>query len=356
MKKILYIVPHRYNRSPGQRFRCEHFIPILQKNGFSITYSNLLSAWDDKMFYKKGKYAAKLYILLKSFVVRFYDFLRAWNYDYIFIYREAIMVGTVFFERLFSFTNAKILYDFDDSIWLNDTSEGNRNLRWLKNPAKTGTIVAIANTVIVGNNYLAQYARKFNHKVIVIPTTIDTEYHKRTTIKHHTDTVCIGWTGTSTTLKHFEEIIPVLMILKQKYCDKIYIKHINNIHYEHKELQIKSILWSFNNEISELEEFDIGIMPLPNDEWTKGKCGFKGLQYMSLEIPPVMSGVGVNTEIIQHGENGYIANTTDEWIVCLSLLIEDALLRQKIGKAARKTIEERYSIKSQQEKYLKLFD
>src|ERR1035437_8946713 len=161
-KKILYIVPHRIGRSPGQRFRCEQYIALLQEKGFRITYSNLLTETEDRMFYSQGKYFLKFLIFLKSRAVRLFDVLRAPRYDVIFIYREAIMVGTTLFEHLFSLTNAKIIYDFDDSIWLNDTSDGNKSLSWLKRPAKTADICKMADVVIVGNAFLAEYAKKYS--------------------------------------------------------------------------------------------------------------------------------------------------------------------------------------------------
>jgi glycosyltransferase involved in cell wall biosynthesis len=354
-KRILYIVPHRLNRSPGQRFRCEHFIPILEKEGYEITYSNLLSAWDDVHFYKRGYYIVKLFIFLKSFFIRCFDVCRAFRYDAIFIYREAFMVGTTCFERALQFSGTPILYDFDDSIWLTDTSNGNQNLEWLKNAKKTDTIISLSKLVVVGNQYLANYSLQFNSNVVVIPTTIDTDYHIPTQ-KIPQNQVCIGWTGTETTLRHFRILEPVLEKIKLKYGNAVSFKQISNTVYENENLQLISIPWSVETEIEELQKIDIGIMPLPDDEWAQGKCGFKGLQYMSLEIPTMMSPVGVNTEIIEHGKNGFLACNDTEWETQLCNLIENKELRQTIGTAGRQTIIERYSINSQKEKYVQLFD
>ena len=350
-KKILYIVPHRLNRSPGQRFRCEHFIPILTENGYSVTYSNLLTAWDDAYFYKKGAYFFKLFIVVKTFLKRLKDVCRAKNYDIVFVYREAFMLGTTMFERALKKRGAKLIYDFDDSIWLNDTSEGNQNLAWLKRTSKTNDIVALADLTIVGNEYLANHAKQFSKNVAIIPTTINTDYHKPQKA-NQTKNICIGWTGTETTEKHFRILEPVLLQLKEKYPQLVF-RFISNKPYSGN-LLVESVKWNATEEIEQLQKIDIGIMPLPNDDWSRGKCGFKGLQYMSLEIPTVMSPVGVNNEIIANGENGYLAETNDEWISILSELIENAELRKSIGKKGRQTIIENYSIESQKEKYVKL--
>jgi glycosyltransferase involved in cell wall biosynthesis len=192
--------------------------------------------------------------------------------------------------------------------------------------------------------------------VTVIPTTIDTDYHLRKTAYADNERICIGWTGSLTTIKHFKLAEDILLKLKDKYGDKIYFKVIGEGNYYNEKLGIRGVRWNRFTEIDELEKIDIGIMPLENDEWSKGKCGFKGLQYMALEIPAVLANVGVNNEIIVHGENGFIANSDEEWVELLSRLIESYELRRKLGLAGRKTIEERFSVKSQEEKYLEVFE
>jgi len=124
--------------------------------------------------------------------------------------------------------------------------------------------------------------------------------------------------------------------------------------YRQPELGIQGVDWAAATEVRDLSEFDIGVMPLPDDEWARGKCGLKGLQYMALEIPTVMSPVGVNTEIIEDGRNGFLAAREDEWVEKLANLIESAGLRRELGQAARRTVEERYSVHSQRDRYVAL--
>jgi len=353
MKKILFVVPHRINRSPGQRFRFEQYFDFLKQNNFQITYSNIISAKEDRIYYSKGKYLFKFYILLKSIFIRIYDVFRTSNFDIIFIYRESLMVGTTIFEYLFSKSKTKIVFDFDDAIWINDVSYGNSDLKWLKKPSKTSKIIKISNLIFAGNQYLADYALKYNNNVKIIPTTINTDYHKKINCTKLDDSICIGWTGTSTTLKHFEHSIQVLKKIKNKYKSKIYFKVIVDFPYVVEDLNLIANQWNIDTEIEDLSEFDIGIMPLPADEWTKGKCGFKGLQYMAMEIPTIMSPVGVNNNIIEDGKNGFLANDDKEWFNKLSLLIESAELRNKFGKNGRQTVLDKYSVESQKNNYLK---
>jgi glycosyltransferase involved in cell wall biosynthesis len=354
MPKILFLTVHRPNRSPSQRFRFEQYIPFLEKNGFECNHFFLLDEKLDKEFYRPGNILGKLKIVANSFLNLKRILRKADNYDHIFVQRECFMLGTSYFEKQFSKKRGKLYFDFDDSIWLLDVSDANKNFAWLKDPAKTSKIIALADEVVAGNPYLAEYASQFNKNVRIIPTTIDTDQYRRLRTKEN-KAICIGWSGSLTTLKHFDFAVPALIKLKEKYGDKIYIKVIGDGSYVNKELNIKGLPWKSENEVEELSEFDIGIMPLPDDKWAKGKCGLKGLQYMALDIPTIMSPVGVNTEIIQDGVNGYLAGTEKEWLQKLSLLIESNELREKIGKAGRKTVEEKFSIDAQKNNYLQLF-
>jgi glycosyltransferase involved in cell wall biosynthesis len=355
-------------RSPGQRFRFEQYLDYLKQNGYEFEISNFLNERDDRLFYSKGNYLHKFRILLQSIYGRLKDIRRASDYGIVFIYRDAIMIRSTFFERQFHKSKAKVIFDFDDALWLTEVSEGNANLGWLKSPAKTKDIIRLSDMVFAGNAYLADYARHFNNNVKIVPTTIDTDYFKHTsnpelrTQNSELKTaagrqrVCIGWTGTSTTMKHLRLSLPVLKILKEKYGNKVYIKVISDVPFHHEGLEIQNCKWNRETEIEDLSWFDIGIMPLPEDEWSKGKCGFKGLQYMALEIPCVMSPVGVNKEIIQNGINGYLPKDDSEWLRILSMLIESKELRDNIGRQGRQTVIEHYSFHSQKQSYLNYFN
>ena len=121
-------------------------------------------------------------------------------------------------------------------------------------------------------------------------------------------------------------------------------------------MNIKGVKWTSQSEVAELSEIDIGIMPLPNDEWTKGKCALKGLLYMSLEQAAVLADVGVNSEIIQNGVNGFLATSTEDWVEKLSLLIDNPNLRQEMGQKGRQTVVQHYSVLSEQEKVVSYFN
>lgn len=212
---------------------------------------------------------------------------------------------------------------------------------------------------------MADYARKFNPNVVVNPTTIDTEnLHNNSFRKPYPysgqevlgepNSVIIGWTGSHSTLKYLEGLTSVLGMLEQKY-DNLSLLVIAD---KAPQLSLKRMIfkkWSKDTEAEDLAAIDIGIMPLPDDEWTKGKCGFKALQYMAMGIPALVSPVAVNRIIVQNGQNGFWCSGDEEWIEKISVLIEDVALRKQLGAKARIFVEQHYSVNSNAENFIQLF-
>ena len=355
--KVLFVDMHREGRSPSQRFRYEQYLNYLKEEGVAWEHSYLLSKNGDANFYKPGNYFQKFKILFQSIGKRYRDIQKAGAYiDIVFVQREAFMLGVTYFEKQFSKSKAKMIFDFVDAIWLLNESRSsapNRSLSWLKNPEKTKFIIGMSDLVIAGNEYLAKYAKQFNENVVIIPTTIDTDlYLPKNVEDYDTRTICIGWSGSKTTIDHFEEAIPTLIRIKKKYGSRIMFKVIGDEGYMNAELGIKGQAWKKETETQDLSQIDIGIMPLPDDEWAKGKCGLKGLQYMALGIPTIMSPVGVNSDIIHNGRNGFLSKSSNDFVDKLSLLIESVDLRREVGVNGRKTVEQFYSVNSQKKVYL----
>ena len=326
---------------------------FFESNGWEWELSYLLNEEDDKIFYAHGHFWKKVLLNLNFISHRFKDLKKAKDFDVVFVQREALFLGLSFFERKFA-GKSKLVFDFDDAIWLPNVSQSNRKFVWLKNPSKVKSILKYSHAVIAGNNYLADFAKQFNENVTVIPTTIDTDKYSLQEKENATGKICIGWTGSLTTIKHFEGIIPVLKRLKDKFKDKICIKVIADKSIDFGGLEVEFVKWRAETEVDDLRHIDIGLMPLPDNEWARGKCGLKALQYMALGIPAVVSPVGVNTEIVQDGINGFVANNDKEWVEKLSVLIENPKLRKKLGKEARKTVVKKYSVEANKRKYLEV--
>lgn len=354
MTKILFLTPYPLNSAPSQRFRFEQYFPFFADKNIDYHTSPFLDEATWKIFYKKGYFFKKTLGIIKGLINRHLLIFKIHQYDKLFIHREAAMVGPAYFEWIYAkILKKEIIFDFDDAIWLKDVSNANENLSWLKFPNKTKAIITYSKTIIAGNNYLAHYAKQFNNNVFVIPTTIDTNYHFIAN-KKTAKSIKIGWTGSVTTNKHLALVINIIKELAKKY-PHIEIIMISNQPIIQSDLKIKFIAWNQESEINDLSQINIGIMPLPDDKWAKGKCGFKGLQYMALEIPTIMSPVGVNTEIIQDGVNGFLANSNEEWFNKLESLILSEDLRVKLGKAGRQTVIEKYSVEANKDYFLSLF-
>ena len=355
-KRVLVIAHHRLNRSPGQRFRFEQYLAYLERNGYRFEISNIVEEEDDGVLYGKGKYLPKFLLALKAWFKRYRDTRRANQFDIIFIFREAFFTGTDRFERAFSKSKAKLIFDFDDAIWLPNVSINNRKLSLLKKPSKTQKLIAYADMIFAGNEYLAEYARKYNDQVKVIPTTINTNYHSPRPAESERQTITIGWTGSQTTLQYLELIQNVLKRLKTDYGRSIQFKVICDEPWNPEGLEIENVKWNRKEEIDQLQSIDIGLMPLSDDEWSKGKCAFKALQYMAIGIPAVISPVGVNREIIEEGVNGFTAVQEEDWFQTLSNLINNAQLRKDVGSNARKFVIENYSVEAHKKRYLTYFE
>lgn len=352
--RILFVTMHRPRRSPGQRFRFEQYIPYLRDNGFDCDFSFLISEADDRVLYAPGGYLGKFGILMKSLAIRLGDVLKAGRYDIVFLYREALMINTAVIERLLAASRAKLVFDFDDSIWLQGVSDTNSKLAFLRGgPSKVPAILKHSDMVFVGNQYLADYASTYNANIQIVPTTLDTATHAP---RPHAprERVCIGWSGSPSTIPYIDGLTPALLKLKNRFGERIYFKVMGDPRYENPALGVKGLAWREETEVEDTAELDIGLMPLPDDPWTRGKCGFKALLYMALAVPPVVSPIGVNADIVQDGVNGFTATTDDEWVEKLSMLVEDADLRQRLGARGRETVVERFSFDSQKDRYVQL--
>ena len=354
--RILFLVPYPPGRAPPQRFRFEQYLHALTAHGHYYHLVPFLSVATWNILYKPGHAAAKALGILGGFARRVGLLFAVPAYDFVFVHREAAPIGPPVFEWVIAkVLGKKIIYDFDDAIWLANTSEANKIAAGVKWHHKVADICRWAYKNSCGNNYLADYARQFNSNAIVNPTTIDTVHlHNQVRDQTAPGRFVIGWTGTHSTLKYLDQVVPVLAKLEAEGMD-FEFRVISN---QPPMLPLRSLVflpWRKDTEIADLLGFHVGLMPLENDLWAKGKCAFKALQYMALGIPALVSPVGMNTEVVQHGLNGFVCATPVEWEASLRQLLADASLRQHLGQAARATIEQRYSVRANTPNFLQLF-
>ncbi len=300
----------------------------------------------------------KTLTLIRGFIKRIYALMITPSFDFIFIHREVAPIGPPIFEWIIAkVLRKKIIYDFDDAIWLTDRVQVPIFLKILKWRQKVKTICGWSFKVSCGNEYLRNFALQYNPKATYNPTTIDCDnQHNRTLSKpKKNEQLVIGWTGSHSTLKYLHTLEHLLQKLENQFPFISFLA----IADQPPQLQLQRITfikWDSQTEIDDLLRMDIGIMPLPDDEWAKGKCGFKALQYMALEIPCIASSVGVNTTIIQQGINGFLCESAQEWLQSFDLLITNETLRKQVGKAGRMTVEKNYSVFSNAPTFLSLFE
>jgi len=360
-KQILFLVPYPLRESPSQRFRFEQYFTLLQSRGYSYTVLSFLNSDDWKAFFKPGKILIKFWSLGSGLVKRLIVLFKSPMYDFVFIHREATPLGPPIFEWILAKVLKKnIIYDFDDAIWLTDRQNESALLRMLKWRSKVGLICKWSHKVSCGNEYLCRFAATFNKNVVYNPTTIDTEnLHKPAFFKQDATSqnkITIGWTGSHSTLKYLKEIEPVIDKITKEYPHVEFIVIADRKPILHDLTSMTFIPWNSETEMRDLMRLDIGIMPLPDDKWAQGKCGFKALQYMAIERPVVASPVGVNSTIIDEGLNGFLCRSPREWEEALIKLIKDPELRKAMGVNGRKKVVENYSILSNTSTFLSLFE
>lgn len=344
---MLYLALWSPDRSPSQRYRVEPFLDFWNEHGLETTYEWVLGVDDMRAFYGRTL-PAKAGVAVKAAFRRGTGLARTLvrppPHDIVFIQRQAFFLGGPWVEWLAS-RRSPLIFDFDDAIWMPEISRGNRRFASLKNVEKIPSILRMASTVIAGNAYLADWARAHNPNVVIVPTCVDTDrYVPRTADRDPDAPIVIGWSGSPSTIIHFELALPTLARIKEKYGKRVGFKVVGDPEFRDERLGIQGEAWRSDNEVRDLQAMDIGIMPLPNDEWSKGKCGLKALTYMATGLPTLSSPIGVNTEIVRDGVNGFLADGDDAWVERLCALIEDPGLRQRLGTSGRNTVIERYSV------------
>ena len=309
--------------APSSRLRVYQFLEPLKKEGMEI---EVLTPPGDKRPFRRF-----VYILRAA--------SRAARADAVFIQKQALSFGIDLLARV----NPRIIFDFDDAIFTRPP--------WEKNPdpgvsTRLVKILRRARVVVVGNDYLADYARPFCSRVEVIPTGVDLDFVSRFTREKGGagEPVKVGWTGTRENLWYLRKIAEVFPRLASRFGSQIDFRVISNGSFEVPGASLRNIPWSLADEYPRLAALDLGLAPLGDDPWSRGKCGFKAIQYMSLAIPPVASRAGVYPEIITEGVNGFLAGSLEEWEEKTARLVTDGGLRRKLGEAARETVRQRFSL------------
>jgi len=341
--QILALSPVPYEGA-GCRFRISQYLPFLAAQGLDVSVAPFYDREFFRLVYQPRQHGRKTLLFLKQTAARIAAIARAGRYDAIWIYREALPIGPPLLEWLLSVSGRPLLYDFDDAVFLPNTSHANRYVAALKYPQKVDWIIRRADQVIAGNEYLASHARRLNPSVHVIPTAVDTGVFVPRSGDPASDApLVIGWIGTPTTAPYLNMLGDTLTTLARDHAFTFRVSGggrtvaFSGVHMEHPP-------WALEQEVTLFNTCDIGVYPMPDDDWARGKSGFKAIQFMACGVPVVASPVGINREIIQDGVNGFLASTPGEWEQKLRMLMTEPERRRRMGAAGRRTVEGRYSV------------
>lgn len=346
--KVVYFT--KYNRNgASSRLRSYQFVPLLEKEGIDVTIFPFFD--EDYLHSLYAKKSISKIKLLGFYWNRFIKLFSIYKFDKIIIEKELFPYFFSWFEKLLWLFNVKYIVDYDDAIFHNYDLSKNKLVKFLlKN--KIYNVMKYSNHVLAGNEYLAQKAKNSSAKKIIIhPTVIDVDAYK-VKDNYTTSKVVIGWIGSPTTYKYIKNLESVFIKLSNLYTIEFHIIGAKN--NEVKLDNVKFIDWSEENEVALISKFDIGIMPLENTPWELGKCSYKLIQYMGCGIPVVASSVGMNKEVIEEGKNGFLVSDEQQWIEKLSVLIENEVLRENLGKQGRLKVEDLFSNKKTVQKLLSI--
>lgn len=333
-------------RAASTRQRLLQFIPYLESHGVHIEVAPLLSDEYLTTFANGGQ--SGLSSMVRAYFHRLRAILRIRSFDAVWVQYETFPYLPSVFERIVALFGRPIICDYDDAIFHQYNASKNLLVRAILG-TKLAPLLRRASLCICGNVYIQKYVNQYCPNTVVIPTIVDTDLYQPLT-QNPEVSLTVGWIGSPSTWSYVEpllhEILPCIAEAGAKF---------RAVGAGPRALGlpgVEAIDWTEESEVSEVQSFDIGIMPLPDEQWARGKCGYKLIQYMACGIPVIASPVGVNVDIVADGENGFLAQNPHDWRTALNQLLADSPLRQKLGKNGRQRVVDRYSLHSQQRRLL----
>ncbi|MFH1458891.1 MAG: glycosyltransferase family 4 protein [Candidatus Omnitrophota bacterium] len=352
--KILFLT-QTTQIGPASRYRVYQYLDYLKQEDIQFEVSPSLNSRDYNHFYLSCNPRKKIFYTFKIFFRRFVDLFRIKKFDFIFIQREILPQIFPFFEIIYSKLNKNLIFDFDDAIYL-VPPQRNSILYKFRDKKSIERILKLSKVVIAGNEHLKEFAQQYNQQVRVIPTSINItikENNRRLSNLLSKDRIVIGWIGSIHTVFYLNLVADALKILSKRY--KIVFHTIGAGPFKIKGVDVINKEWAQSTELFNLSLLDIGIAPLYDDAWAKGKCGLKALQYMACGIVCVCSNAGIYKQMIRDADNGFLARNTDEWVDRISRLIENSDLRKALIESALRDVQAKYSIEKNKYKFREIF-
>lgn len=349
---VLIVCPYPRDKAAGQRLKYEQYIGDWEAAGFEVEISPFMSEAMWSVVHKPGHYGAKVFWTLIGILKRLRDLVRLPRYDLIYVFMYVVPLGNALFESIFRRLSRRMVFDLEDNRFLGADRNTSGLAQRLRGTSKTEYLVRSADHVITSSPALNDICLELNErrKCTYISSSIDTDRFVPSNRYTNAERVTIGWTGTFSTRPYLDLLRPVFSELRKTRDFRLLV--IGNFEYEFPGMDLEVIQWSAENEVADLQKIDIGVYPLPMEEWVMGKSGLKAIQYMSFGLPCVASDISTVQQFIRDGENGLLVRTEDEWVRALTRLIDEPELRRTIGENARETVMAKFSKHVIKEQYL----
>lgn len=343
MKRVLWLTPVPYEGA-GSRFRIYQHLPGLEAAGIQCDVQPFLDSDFFRMVYQRGRVAEKLARFALASLRRLGHALGVGRYDALVVYRETFPIGGAVIERLAKARGVRLVYDLDDAVYLPDEVTVNPLVGRLRMPGRVFDVVRRSDLVTCGSDYLAMRCHPYNDRVITVPTPVDVQAF--TMRSPHTavgSDAMVAWVGSHSSSIYLDVLARPLRQLSV-HTPVLFDLVGAGEACQWRGVRLRNRPWKLEEELSYFQGADVGVYPVRDDEWGRGKCAFKAIQFMAVGVPVVASPVGASLELIRDGENGFFATSDREWEEKIGRLVQDPWLRQRMGEAARKTIVERYSL------------
>jgi glycosyltransferase involved in cell wall biosynthesis len=332
----------RYGRTgASSRYRFTQYQQALAARGIDSTFNSLLD--DDYLIGRYTSGRGKLARFAKGFLRRLGVLARARRYDVLVIEGELVPYFPAALERLLAVAGVPYVVDYDDAIFhYYDLSPRPLVRRFLG--GKIATVMRHARCVVAGNDYLAEYARRAGApRVEILPTVVDLDrYSLAPRSDRPAQPFTIGWIGSPLSSRYLAGVAPALARACEDGPTRVILIGAGDVALPG--VHAERLRWSEATEVDDMRRFDVGIMPMPDEPWARGKCGLKLIQYMACGLPVVASPVGVNVQIVEPGINGFLARADDEWVEAFRTLRTRPTLGGEMGQTGRRKIEEQFSL------------
>ena len=346
---MFVLCPYPPGVAAAQRLKFEQYYNDWRARGWEVVPAPFMDQGLWRIAYVHGHFAPKLLGIVKGYSRRLAMLIRIGRFDLVYCFMNVTPIGTSLFERAVRKLSAKLVYDIEDNVLVGHRApkdvDPNPLMRLLKGRGKAEFLIREADHVITSSPLLNDICLKINRagRCTYISSSVDADRFLPANRYQGSDDVTIGWTGTHSSKPYLDLLRPVFQKLAARVRFKLRV--IGNCDYELPGVDLEVVRWSREKEVEDLQAIDIGVYPLPLDDWVIGKSGLKAIQYMAFGLPVVASDAGITSRVVRDGATGILVRTEDEWLDALERLVRDPDLRRRLGEAGRRDVLEKYSTK-----------